>query len=313
MRAVRVIEGVVTTVEVPPPAGDGVVVDVVAAGICGSDLHMIDAGFAPPVTLGHEISGRTPDGTPVAIEPLMPCGACERCQSGRYHLCEVAAFTILGIGNEGGMADQLLVPERGLVPLPSGVDPADASLVEPIAVAVHGLNLGGYRTDQRVAIIGAGSVGLCALAAVVARGGTADVVARHDHQAEAVEGIGGSPTTTGGYDVVIDTAGTEEALATATELAAPGGAVVLLGMHWAPTPTPGLGLWIKEIRLVPSMTYAMGPAGREIDEAAELLARRPDVARHIITHRYPLEAAAEAFAVAANRRSGSIKVVLEPH
>lgn len=313
MRAVRVIEGVVTTVEVPPPSGDGVVVDVVAAGICGSDLHMIDAGFAPPVTLGHEISGRTPDGTPVAIEPLMPCGACEQCQSGRYHLCDIAAFTILGIGNEGGMADQLLVPERGLVPLPSGVDPADASLVEPIAVAVHGLNLGGYRTDQRVAIIGAGSVGLCALAAVVARGGTADVVTRHDHQAEAVEGIGGSTTTTGGYDVVIDTAGTEEALATATELAAPGGAVVLLGMHWAPTPTPGLGLWIKEIRLVPSMTYAMGPAGREIDEAAELLARRPDVARQIITHRYPLEAAAEAFTVAANRRSGSIKVVLEPH
>jgi threonine dehydrogenase-like Zn-dependent dehydrogenase len=312
VRAVRVIEGVVTTVEVPPPTGDGVVVDVTAAGICGSDLHMIEAGFAPPVTLGHEISGHTPDGTAVAIEPLMPCGTCERCRAGTYHLCDIAAFTILGIGNEGGMADQLLVPERALVPLPPGLDPADASLVEPIAVAVHGLNLVDYRTDQRVAIIGAGSVGLCALAAVVARGGTADVVARHDHQREAVERIGGSTTPTGGYDVVIDTAGTADALATAADLAAPGAAIVLLGMHWAPTPTPGLGLWIKEVRLVPSMTYAMGPAGREMDEAAELLGRRPEVADHIITHRFPLEAAAEAFSVAADRAAGSIKVVLQP-
>src|SRR5215218_1534040 len=174
MRAVRVIDGSVQVVEVPDLRGDdGVRVRVAAGGICGSDLAMIDAGWAPPVTMGHEIAGWTPDGTAVAIEPLVPCGRCEQCTSGAYHLCPDAAATMIGIGADGGWATEVLVPERCLVPLPTELDVRDAALVEPVAVALHGLGLVDHRPDQRVAIVGAGTIGLCTLAAVRSRGGTA--------------------------------------------------------------------------------------------------------------------------------------------
>jgi threonine dehydrogenase-like Zn-dependent dehydrogenase len=318
MRAVRVVSGVPQVVDVAEPAGDGVRVRVAASGICGSDLAMIDAGWAPPVTMGHEIAGWAPDGTPVAIEPLDPCGRCEPCRSGAYHLCVDAAATMIGIGVDGGWAAELVVPERCLVPLPSGLSVADAPLVEPIAVALHGLGLVGHHPEQRIAIVGGGTIGLCALAAIRSRGGRPDVVARHDHQAAAVEALGGRATVGDSYDLVVETAGTADALRHAVRLARPGAAVLLLSMHWEPTVTPGVAMWMKEVRLVPSITYGLLPhdgqrsGRREIDEAARVLAEWPDVAPTLITHRFPLEAAADAVATARDRAQGSIKVVLEP-
>jgi L-iditol 2-dehydrogenase len=273
---------------------------------------MIDLGWAPAVTMGHEIAGWTDDGTAVAIEPMVPCGTCEQCLAGTYHLCSTAAVTALGVGRDGGWAQQLTVPERCLVRLPAGVSVADACLVEPLAVATHGLNLVGHQPGHRTAIVGAGSIGLCTLAVVTARGGEGHVVARHDHQRNAVEALGGSNQVAGDYDLVVETAGTGKALAHAVRLAKPGGTVLLLSMHWSPTPTPGVGMWMKEVRLVPSMMYSTGPAGREIDQAAAVLATHPQIGGSIITHRYPIDAAPEAFATARNRSAGSIKVVLEP-
>ena len=313
MRAVRVIDGTVQVVEVPDPRDDGGVrVRVAAAGICGSDLAMIDAGWAPPVTMGHEIAGWTADGTPVAIEPLDPCGHCDQCLAGTYHLCEQAAATMIGIGVDGGWATEVVVPERCLVPLPDALDVRDAALVEPVAVALHGLGLVDHRPHQRVAVVGAGTIGLCALAAIRSRGGTADVVARHDHQRAAVEALGGGAAPSDGYDLVVETAGTAEALRHAVRLARPSATVLLLSVHWEPTPTPGVGLWMKEVRLVPSMTYGSDPSGREIEVAAHVVGTSPELARRVITHRFPLEAAADAFVTARDRVGGAIKVVLEP-
>jgi threonine dehydrogenase-like Zn-dependent dehydrogenase len=312
VRAVRVVDGQVEVVDVPDPSGDGVVVRVASAGICGSDLAMIDGGWAPPVTMGHEIAGWAPDGSPVAIEPLVPCGTCEQCTSGAYHLCPTGAATMIGIGADGGFATEVEVPERCLVRLPAGVAPRDASLVEPLAVALHGLGLVDHRPDQRVAVVGAGTIGLCTVAVVAARGGRADVVARHDHQRSAAAALGGGTDAGDGYDLVVETAGTAEALRRAVHLARPGGTVLLLSLHWEPTPTPGVGLWMKEVRLVPSYTYGGGPGGREIDAAARVLADAPELSGRLITHRFPLDAAPEAFAVARDRSAGAIKVVLEP-
>jgi threonine dehydrogenase-like Zn-dependent dehydrogenase len=313
MQAIRVTDGVIGLVEIEAPdRGDGVVVRVGSAGICGSDLSMIDLGWAPPVTMGHEIAGWTEDGTAVAIEPTVPCGECAQCIDGRYHLCASAPFTAVGVGRDGGWAEQLVVPERCLVPLPEGVEVADACLIEPLAVALHGLELVDHDAGQRTAIVGAGTIGLCARAVVGSRGGRADVVARHDHQRAAVAALGGSTEVSGDYDLVIETAGTEDALAHAVRLAKPGGTVLLLSMHWAPTHTPGVGMWMKEVRLVPSMMYCTGPKGREIDQAATVLANDGRIAPAIITHRFPLTAGDLAFAAARNRAAGSIKVVLEP-
>ena len=83
MRAVRAHDRVVEVVDVPRPAGDGVRVRIRSAGICGSDLHLVDTGFPLGHTLGHELAGVTPDGTAVAIEPILPCGECANCHARR--------------------------------------------------------------------------------------------------------------------------------------------------------------------------------------------------------------------------------------
>ena len=113
MRAVRCEHGHVHLVEVERPQGEGVRVKVAATGICGSDLHLVSSGFPLPATLGHEIAGITENGTPVAIEPMAVCGVCPACLSGNYNHCVLGAanFTI-GIGRDGGFADELIVPAR---------------------------------------------------------------------------------------------------------------------------------------------------------------------------------------------------------
>ena len=310
--AVRIIDGSPAVVDVAPPVGDGVRVRVTAAGICGSDLHLIDSGHAPTVTLGHEVSGLTDDGRRVAVEPILPCGTCDECRSGAYHLCAIAPFTMLGIGNDGGMAGELVVPERCLVLLDPAVDPAEGFLVEPIAVAVHGLDLAGWAPSMRTAVIGAGSIGCCAAATIVALGGSVDVACRHDHQRAAIDAVGGGAEVTDGYDVVVETAGTASALRAAARIVRPGGTLVLLSIHWDPTPGAGLPMWIKEVRVVHSMTYRGHAGHRDIDIAAGLLARSPGLGAAVITHRFPLDAAVEAFECARDRSAGAIKVVLEP-
>ena len=311
MRAIRCSGGSVQVVEVPAPQGDGVRVRIRSAGICGSDLHLLDGGFPLVHTLGHEMAGVTPDGTPVAIEPLLPCGDCEHCQSGAYNLCALGPGIIMGTAHDGGMADEILVPERCLVPLAAGVDPRDACLVEPLAVAVHGMRRAGLRGNQRVAVIGGGSIGLCAVAAATHAGAQATLVARHDAQREAGARLGARDLE-GRFDLVVDAAGTKSALASALELCRPGGKLLLLATYWSGLELPGFALCMKEVNVIPASMYGRDGGSRDVEVAAGILASRPEIALSLITHRFPLHAAPEAFAVAADRQGGAIKVVLEP-
>ncbi|MDJ0850882.1 MAG: alcohol dehydrogenase catalytic domain-containing protein [Myxococcota bacterium] len=311
MRAVRAANGGVEVVQVPPPVGEGVRVRVAAAGICGSDLHILDVGMPTAGTLGHEFAGRLPDGRPVAVEPLAPCGDCAPCRSGEYNLCERGPGMLLGIGLDGGMAEEVIVPERALVPLPAGVDAKDACLVEPLAVAVHGLRRL-PRGPTRVAVIGGGTIGLCAVAAARAGGAEVALVARHAHQREAGTRLGAVPAE-GLYDVTVDCAGNAAALREAVDLCRPGGTLLLLATYWDDKlELPGFALTLKEIDVMPGSLYGRRGAARDVDVAAALLAREPAIAETLVTHRFPLDAAPEAFATARDRASGSIKVVLEP-
>lgn len=312
MRAVRCPGGTPTVVDValPVPHGDEVVVRVASAGICGSDLHLLSFGL--PLTFGHEIAGYLADGTAVAIEPIAPCGVCDSCRAGDLARCVRGPAIVLGVGRDGGMAEQCLVPVSALSPLPAGIDPRNGSLVEPLAVAVHGIRRGGVRASDRVAVVGGGSIGLTALVVAQATGATVDLEARHDRQREAAARLGAGEVD-GSYDIVVEAAGTASALARAVDLARPGGTVVLLGSYWDGDVTmPGLSVTMKEVTLVPATMYGRVGPSRDIDVAAAILAARPEVPDAMITHRFPLDAAVEAFAVAQDRAAGAIKVVLEP-
>ncbi len=312
MRAVHVTNGEVNVGEVPDPSGDGVRVRVRSSGICGSDLHMMRVGFPVTSILGHEVAGELQDGTPVAVEPLGPCGHCEFCVTGDYNFCVAGPEMVYGVGRDGGMADEILVPERCIVRLPAGVRAEDACLVEPLAVAVHGLRNVGVRAGHRVAIVGGGSIGLCALAVATESGAEATLIARHDAQRAAALRLG-AQAEDGTYDIVIDAAGTTSALEKAVELCRPGGTLLLLASYWDGVLTlPAFAVCSKEIRIVPSMTYRRFGIARDIDIAAALLGARPEIPEVLISHRMPLDAAPEAFRIAGDRKSGAIKVVLEP-
>jgi threonine dehydrogenase-like Zn-dependent dehydrogenase len=314
MRAVRCREGAIEVVEVPAPRADqGVRVRIRSAGICGSDLHLLAGQFGPiRHTLGHELAGVAAGGRPVAIEPLLPCGECAGCRSGDYNLCVRGPGMLIGVGLDGGMCDEIVVPERCLVPLPGAVAPGDACLIEPLAVAIHGLRLARLRSDQRVAVVGGGTLGLCALAAATSAGAEVALVARHDAQRAAGERLG-ARAPSGSYDLVVDAAGTRDALARAVELCRPGATLLLVATYWGGLlELPGFAVCLKEVRVQPASLYAREGAARDVDVAAAILATRPEIARALITHRFPLDAAAEAFRTAADRASGAIKVVLEP-
>jgi threonine dehydrogenase-like Zn-dependent dehydrogenase len=272
---------------------------------------MIDGGWPVHVIPGHEIAGELADGTPVAVEPVIGCGTCEPCRRGDYNLCPTQLDRYIGIGADGGMAEELIVPEHCLIPLAKGVRPEDACLVEPLAVAVHGLRKAGLDSSLRVAVIGGGTIGQCVVAVASDAGAEVGLRARHDEQLAAGDRLGAREIE-GQYDLVVDCAGTSSALEDACAITRPGGVLLLLASYWDGFAPPGMALCMKEIKIVPSFMYGRGERGRDVDAAAELMAKRPEIAETLITHRLPLEAASEAFDLARDRKSGAIKVVLTP-
>jgi threonine dehydrogenase-like Zn-dependent dehydrogenase len=112
--------------------------------------------------------------------------------------------------------------------------------------------------------------------------------------------------------VVIEAAGTAESLARSIEVVAPGGTIVVLGVHLGPVQVDWMTLFNREARVVPSLGYCAHATGREMADAADMLAQNPDIARTLVTHRFPIEDAAEAFRTAADRASRALRVVVEP-
>jgi threonine dehydrogenase-like Zn-dependent dehydrogenase len=311
MRAVRFEAGAVKVVDAPPPRGDGVLVRVRGCGICGSDLAMLASGFPLAGIPGHECAGELDDGTPVAIEPVAPCGRCEFCARGDYQVCRSGTAMIFGVGRDGGMAEEIRVPERCLVRLPPALRVEDACLVEPLAVAVHGLRRAGIRGGERVCVVGGGAIGLCAVAASIAAGCETGLVARHPAQVAAGRRLGASEAR-GEYDVAVDSAGTASAAAECCERLRPNGTLCLLAAYWDALALPGFPIGAKELAVISATMYGRLGAARDVDAAAALLSARPAIAEALISHRFPLQAAPAAFAAARDRAGGAIKVVLEP-
>lgn len=309
MRAVRSTPPGVTVVDVETPTGPGEVIGIRSAGICASDFAYIGMGCT--MLLGHELAGVTDDGTAVAIEGIFGCGECEQCLAGQVNLC-LHGPTALGVTSDGGMAEYFTAPATALVPLPDALSVADACLVEPASVAWHACRIAGVGPDLRVAVIGGGAIGLLA-AASARRMGAAEVSieVRHPHQRVVAERIGATETS-GHYDVVIEAAGTESALHRSTEVARPAGTMAVLGVFPPDVVWPQMQCFMKELRTVPSLGYCRHHGGRDFEDAVAMLADDPDLVDALITHRFPLEDAAEAFRVAADKSTGALRVVIEP-
>ncbi|WP_306213774.1 zinc-dependent alcohol dehydrogenase [Actinoplanes sp. RD1] len=306
MLAVRNTGAGIEAVTCDAPSGSGVRLRVASAGICGSDLAFAAMGRRD-YTYGHEIAGTTDDGRAWAVAPLLYCGACPQCASGHIQRCQGEAAAVLGISRDGGMAEEIIVPEYMLIPVPAGLPVTDGCLVEPGSVAWHGIRRAAPVAGERVAVVGGGTVGLLAAAAARRMGLTADIETRYAHQARAAEKLGAG-LTDGEYDVVVDAAGSPGALARCAELAKPGGRVVILGVYFDTAVLPGPTSLMKELTYINAMAYDH----REFADVAAMLADRPEIVEAVVTHRFPLTDAAEAFRVAGDRSAGAIKVVMHP-
>jgi len=313
---------------IPVPADGEALLRVTAVGVCGSDLQWFcqsgigDARLEQPLVLGHEFAAvRVKDGQRVAVDPAIPCGECELCRGGHPNLCPQVRFA--GHGRlDGALREVMTWPARLLHPLPDALSDADGAMLEPLGVALHAVDLGHVRLGMRVGVFGCGPIGLLIIQLARLSGATQIIAtdplphrleaarycgATHaiqaDHSAEATEVW--ETTTRRGVDVAFEVAGENAAVETAVHAAKPGGEVVLVGIpaddrtSFSAATARRKGL---TLRLCRRMKHTYPRAIALVEQG------RVDV-RSLLTHRFPLEQAQQAFEVAA-RREG-LKVILE--
>ena len=299
--------------DVPEPDGNGVLLSMAEAGICGSDLHMVRSGMAP-VTIGHEFGGHLPDGTLVAVRPTGECGTCAACARGFQNACADTWGDCHGISIDGGLSDRVIVDPSRTVPMGPTARPVDAALVEPLAVSLHGVRRVGPRPGSRALVVGAGSIGLLAAVALRSWGVETDIVARHPHQAAAAEALGArvveSPQP-GTYLCAFDAVCTQQTIDLCVTACAPGGTIGEFGMFWEPVRMTN-AMMFKEVSVVPAIAYTHSASHDDFRQAAEILSVDRAIADALVTHTFTLGEAVEAFRVAGDRSTGAIKVHLVP-
>jgi threonine dehydrogenase-like Zn-dependent dehydrogenase len=243
-----------------PEAREGwVPITVRACGICGSELHGFRAvGFRrPPLVMGHEFAGETPDGRRVVVNPLLSCGECDLCGRGHPELCRQRE--LIGVHRGGGFAERAVVPASAVHEIPAEMTWETAALIEPLANAVHAWGQVDLGQVDRVAVIGAGAIGLVTLlVAVHERLGDVTVVDRSTTRLDVAARLGASACQTeldGEYDVVVDAVGLAQTRSSAVEHVRPGGTSVWLGLAEATARIDGNGLVRNERRVVGSFAY----------------------------------------------------------
>lgn len=311
MKAIKVLNNEPVFSEYSEPQGSGVLIKVVASSICGTDLNLLPTGMLEGRIPGHEFAGYTPNGKAVAVEPFQSCGICPACIEGLVAHCTTNEMPMVsGLTLDGGMAESVLVPESSIVELPTGLDVKNANLLETLAVCVRGLSRCGLKAGDKALVIGVGSIGLGAVAVLRAWGVDVTVKARYPHQEAAAERLGAGLNVDDGYDLVVDAVAKQSSIEDSVAHAKVDGRLLILGDFWEPTAIPP-ALLHKEITVITSVGYQCAGPNRSFVEAARILHKHPHIADAMITHRFPLEGAAEAFATAADKKSGAIKVTFD--
>jgi len=307
-----------------------VLVRMTAAGLCGTDYE-IWSGARPvayPRIMGHELVGRVEaaasdvtrvaPGDLVVVEPNYSCGHCPLCREGNRNLC--LSRTTIGINADGGFAELVRVPARCCWRAPTSAGSDALLLAEPLAVVVRAVGRGEPKPGETAAIVGAGTLGLLALQVLRARGARVMVTSRSRRRfalagelgADATHAAVDGPLTDAarrfsgreGVDLVVETAGTAQAVTHALELVRPGGRVVLTGLPHEPTSVSFFSVVRREVTLTGSMIYQ-----DEFPEALRLVHRGTVRTAPLITHRFSLDRIGEAFA--AHTDPSSIKIALE--
>ncbi|HMR48561.1 MAG TPA: galactitol-1-phosphate 5-dehydrogenase [Arachnia sp.] len=324
------------SVLVPECGPADVLVRVAYCGICGSDVpRYFDGGVHSfPQVLGHEFSGviatvgsevtRVAPGDRVAVAPLVPCHTCPECRAGRPALCPNYSF--IGSRQQGALAEYVRVPELNVVPV-GDLDLKVAALIEPLTVAIHGVERLPVEAGQDAAVLGGGVIGLMAVITLRAKGlRRITVVDVNPWALEMATRFGATHTvnvaekdlaahfaTVGAPQVVVETAGAAATRRQALAIAARNGSVVYIG-----TPTTDLVLdpeafehiLRKELLIRGSwMSYSAPFPGGEWTQAPDLLAGALSDPAQLVSHVFSLDEVANGFAVMRDRHARRLKVM----
>ena len=307
--------GTVEMLDVPEPdPGPGeVLVQVRAAGICGSELHGArHPGFRqPPLIMGHEFAGTTAGGEAVVVNPILSCGHCDLCQRGLRNLCRERQ--IIGVHRAGGFAERVAVPASALRPVRRGMGWETAALIEPAANAVHAWNqasgaLGTDAKGARVGVIGCGAIGLLCVAVALSSGAArvevSDLAPARLAAALRLRAAVGGPGLEGEYDVVIDAVGSAATRAASVEHQRPGGMAIWLGLADSEPGFDASALVRSEKRVLGSFAYR----DEEFAQATTMI-REWDLAW---AAGYPLAEGADVFTELMNGSLHPVKALLRP-
>jgi len=330
-------------VDVPAPRLhrlDAVLLRIDRVGVCGSDVHYYTQGrIGPqvvqyPATIGHECSATVVEvgaevealapGARVAVDPALVCGQCDQCRAGRPNTCRHIRF--MGSPGQalGAVAEYHVMPAENCVPIPDDMSLDQAALVEPLSVGLYAARLGAVSPAARVAILGAGPIGLsvllCAKAGAACRIYMTDLlderlaVARqcgadwtgNARRQDVVAAITAQEPL--GLDLVFECSGDPTCIDQAQQLLAPGGTLLLVGIHAASTQVPldSHTMRTKELtfKAVRRQRDCVGPVIRMISQGVI----DPDP---LLTHRFPLAQIREAFELVAAYADGVIKAVVD--
>lgn len=323
--------------EVPqagPPPGY-VMLDTRQTGICGSDLHhyLGEWKVAPDFAQGHETCGVVAEvgdgvknvqvGDRVAVECFSHCGECTYCQTGHYNHC----LQRRGVSHQqhGGFAEYTTVHASALFTLPEEMSFEEGALVEPLAVAYRTLAQAQATYADRVAIIGGGTIGQLCLAMARAMGVKETLITvKYPQQAHLAESLGADHVvdvnhvdlveaskklTNGlGMDVVVETVGGARNFDAALAAVRKRGRVVLVAGYFEPLTVNLAPMVWSEALITGSNCYGYSGMTTDFQAAIDLIHSGKIDATQLVTHRFGLDDIAEAFAIAADKSSGSVKV-----
>ena len=318
----------VETVSLPELGGHDILIEMRSGGICGSDMHYYSDGrngsnvLTRPTVLGHEGAGvvlaagarsRVAPGTPVVIEPAVPCGTCPSCRSGRYNIC-TSSYCFGSPPTNGLFATRVVVPDSTVHPLPDSISPEIGALIEPLAVAVWAVERAQVRPGDRLLITGAGPIGLL-VAQVAMDRGAADIVVTdvNDDRLAAAARIGVTRVINiarddldlTGLDRLIECSGSLAALNSGLMTLGPAARATVVGQA-APSvdgiPLAFLQRW--EIDLVTAFRYA-----KAFPTAIALVDEGKVNLENMVTARYALTDIAQAL-VAPKTDPSNLKVLV---
>ena len=310
--------------EVPSPDQNELKIRVEASGLCGTDLHIAagDYPFARPgVTLGHEFTGTVVEmgpgvdafavGDRIVVDPNIPCRLCRYCHDSRPHLCENPEA--LGVTLDGGLSEFALLPAPQAYRVPENVPPEAAALTEPLACALHAVDLGYPRPGERALVLGAGPIGLLCSMLLLAAGASEVLVSEPNPQRrKRIRRLGAEPVDPESVseavaDKVFECVGIPETMRVAVEAARPGGTVMWVGVAAPDTEVTvkPYDIFRRELTIRGSYTnpYVM-------DRALALLASGRLDWEAIVTHRFTLADFDEAWA--AHREGAGLKISVRP-